>query len=64
MREDILALEGPGVNVGPPTMRYSYLMGNSRFCLVPRGRGWWDPFLGGSFSCDLDRSSIVRSEFC
>ena len=21
--------------------RYSFLMGTSHFCLVPKGRGWW-----------------------
>ena len=41
VREAVLSLEGEGVDVGPPTMRYTYLMGNARFCLVPRGRGWW-----------------------
>ncbi|CAE7820996.1 ARAD1 [Symbiodinium microadriaticum] len=31
----------PDADVGRPSMRYSFLMGNSHFCLVPRGRGWW-----------------------
>ena len=31
----------PDVDVGRSSMRYSFLMGNSHFCLVPRGRGWW-----------------------
>lgn len=28
-------------SVGGPSMRYAFLMGNSHFCLVPKGRGWW-----------------------
>ncbi|KAF4675514.1 hypothetical protein FOL47_007652 [Perkinsus chesapeaki] len=31
----------PRVSVGGPNLRYGYLYGNSDFCLVPRGRGWW-----------------------
>lgn len=30
-----------GGSVGGPSMRYSFLMGTSHFCLVPKGRGWW-----------------------
>lgn len=30
-----------GADVGSSSIRYSFLMGNSHFCLVPRGRGWW-----------------------
>jgi len=28
-------------DVGRSSMRYSFLLGNAHFCLVPRGRGWW-----------------------
>jgi len=31
----------PNASVGEPSMRYSFLMGNAHFCLIPRGRGWW-----------------------
>ncbi|CAE8627386.1 unnamed protein product [Polarella glacialis] len=31
----------PDTDVGGQTMRYSFVMGNSHFCIVPRGRGWW-----------------------
>jgi len=31
----------PNTSIGEPSMRYSFLMGNAHFCLIPRGRGWW-----------------------
>eukprot|EP00913_Durusdinium_trenchii_P006778 g6370.t1 len=36
-------------DVGRSSMRYSFLMGNAHFCLVPRGRGWWTVRLFESF---------------
>eukprot|EP00929_Paragymnodinium_shiwhaense_P084282 TRINITY_DN45047_c0_g1_i1.p1 TRINITY_DN45047_c0_g1~~TRINITY_DN45047_c0_g1_i1.p1 ORF type:complete len:595 (-),score=87.37 TRINITY_DN45047_c0_g1_i1:22-1806(-) len=43
VRLSILAtLDGkPDTSVGGHSMRYSFIMGNSHFCLIPRGRGWW-----------------------
>jgi len=42
----------PNVSVGGPAMGYSFFMGNSHFCLIPRGRGFWtvrlfEAFLAG-----------------
>eukprot|EP00927_Polykrikos_kofoidii_P074446 TRINITY_DN70438_c0_g1_i1.p1 TRINITY_DN70438_c0_g1~~TRINITY_DN70438_c0_g1_i1.p1 ORF type:complete len:759 (+),score=108.71 TRINITY_DN70438_c0_g1_i1:180-2456(+) len=31
----------PHTSIGSPSMRYGFLMGNTHFCLIPRGRGWW-----------------------
>merc|ERR1712113_16509 len=31
----------PNTSIGGPAMGYSFFMGNSHFCFVPKGRGWW-----------------------
>eukprot|EP00747_Dinoflagellata_sp_TGD_P206386 gnl/TRDRNA2_/TRDRNA2_80108_c0_seq1.p1 gnl/TRDRNA2_/TRDRNA2_80108_c0~~gnl/TRDRNA2_/TRDRNA2_80108_c0_seq1.p1 ORF type:complete len:468 (+),score=92.98 gnl/TRDRNA2_/TRDRNA2_80108_c0_seq1:119-1522(+) len=57
----------PKASVGAASLRYSFLMGNTHFCLIPRGRGWWtvrlfEAFYAGCIPVILSDEQVLPFE--